>query len=377
MTKAVFETSTFADVMKRAAAVAPTRGDSFDKAAGVLLDVAPDTGTVVVRATDTAIFYMEALSFVKLEGNDTQWRLPSILLNGFASKLPIGSGNTITLDDEVEPPKVVLSCNRTKAKLNTLDPTYFPHWDAIEVDQMFQVADFGGAVKQVLWAASNNIDVLSGVAIDSSGVWTTDRFRAAHATRDIGDDWESRVVVPGKLLSKVLPDKGELSIGMIDGAFVVQPNEFTQIRTVIFDQPYPPVERLLGQEFDYKSFFDRDAFMEMLGRAGDFTLGSRQNALKMYIGRGEVALMMNNQEYGLFGDVLDCAGSAESHGRIEIAFKPENLRDAIGTYPNKAVEMQYNEDRTTPRKGLIKLVHGKEYAGVLQPLQDKEPDPNA
>jgi len=373
VTRLVLETSTFADVIKRAASVAPTRGEAFDKASGILIDVDPENLSVIVRTTDTTMFYLESMTFIKAEGARATWRLPSMILNSFAGKLPIKSGNTVTLDDKIEPPRVVLSCNRTKAKLNTLDPSFYPSWDALEVEDLFEVQDFGGLIKQVLWATANNLDVLSGVAIDSEGIWTTDRYRAAHGIRKI-EGWGERIVVPAKMLSKVLPDKGSLSIGVAGNFLVVQPNEYAQIRAVTFDAKFLPVERIIRQEFDYKSFFDRDEFSAMLAQACDFTLGSRQNTLKMFIGQGEVALMMNNNEYGLFGSVLDCSGSAESHARITISFKPENLRDALAAFPNKVVEMQYNQDRETARKGLIKFKHADEYESVLQPLQEREPE---
>jgi hypothetical protein len=85
-TKVVFEAAALADALKRAAAVAPTRGVSFTKAAGIVLQVSQED--VVVKATDTVTKFATWLTPESVTGDSTTWRLPSKLFSEVIGKLP-------------------------------------------------------------------------------------------------------------------------------------------------------------------------------------------------------------------------------------------------------------------------------------------------
>lgn len=370
MTKITLETTSLADVIKRAAAIAPTRGDAFDKTAGVILQINALASTVTVMATDTSVFYMENMSVVGLEGDSTTWRVPSQIFAGITGKLPMGSGNQVTMDDQVPGKfnKIVLRCNKLVAELNKLDMAHYPLWSAVDTSTLTPVQNFGAAVKQVMWAASNTGTTLAGVALFPDSVCATDRFRMARVELDTG--LVETLVIPGKILAKVLPDNGEVSIGHVGTNFMISPNEWTQIRTVTGADPYPNVAAVLGRQFDATSHFGKTEFMNMLNRSMDFTGGSREASVSMFLGKGEVALHMDNREVGLFGDLVDASGDAENHKRIKIIFLPENLRDAVAVFPGEVITMKYNLDRTAEaRKLAVSFTNEANYNSLIQPMR--------
>ena len=371
MTKLTFETATLADVLKRACAVAPTRGDAFDKAAGVVFRIRD--GSITVLATDTLVFYTEAVNciFSATGTDETIWRIPSIILGSIVSKLPMGSGSTVELEDESERPKIVLRCGKTVAKFNLLDEKYYPLWSPTDPGELTTVSGFGAAVKQVLWATSNAEPTLSGVALFPDSVCATDRIRMARVELATGLD--DVCVIPGKVISRVVPDQGEVRIGMVGGNFMLCPNEYTQIRTVVLAEAYPDIRRVLDRDFEATSHFSQSQFAPMLTRALDFTQGDRQAKVTVFLGKGEVALYLDNKQVGLFGDIIDATGDAEDHNRLKINFLPDNLRDAIATFPGEVITIKYNLDRKTAAKAAISFTNEANYISLVQPLRESEP----
>src|SRR6478735_9046351 len=100
MTKVVFETATIADAIRKADRVAPGKDKAFDKAAGIVIEVDPQAEPpVIIRATNLDVYSMEWMDVLSVEGDVARWRLPSSLLAQVMSKLPIGSGTTVTLEE--------------------------------------------------------------------------------------------------------------------------------------------------------------------------------------------------------------------------------------------------------------------------------------
>jgi hypothetical protein len=57
--KAIFENATIADSIAKASRVAPTKGEAFDKASGILMTLDPEEKTVTLRSTNLMVFYLE------------------------------------------------------------------------------------------------------------------------------------------------------------------------------------------------------------------------------------------------------------------------------------------------------------------------------
>lgn len=362
--KVVFENATIADSISKAARVAPTKGSAFDKAAGILMTLDPAAGTVSLRATDLEIFYMEIVDAVEVEGEGC-WRFPSQIISGVLSKLPIGSGRQVTLE-EIESGTVSIKSGRTSAKLRTTDSSYFPNWEPFDPDELQVVSDLGTRIQQVEWAALSGGDPpMCGIHLDGKNVIATDRVRMAIAPCEAGPIYKP-ITIPTGILNPVMRSMRDVAIGIGEGQLHLMPDKSTQIRTVIFDMPYPPVERAMRRDEPTSVKFKKNLLLEMIDRTMVFGANDRSPLLTMFVGSGEIAVMMSDQEQGLLGDVIDVPGYAD-HKRMKILFTPKNLTDAINASPSDQVEMFYDPEKPS---SVIRIDGGSGYESWVMPRRE-------
>lgn len=375
MTKVVFETATIADAIKKAARIAPGKGKAFDKAAGIVLEISPGTeAPVVVRATNLDIFSMEWVDAVEATGPSATWRLPSQLLAQVIGSLPIGSGLQTTFEEIIDAKGhsfVQVTNRRTKAKFNMMRAEDFPAWSVFDPDTLYPCEDLGGRIDQVEWAAakSDNLPILSGIYFDGSQCLATDRYRLAAAELKI-PDLQHPVAVPAGLLGQILKQTGEVMVGIDGGQFLIMPDEHTQIRCVLYGQDYPKVERIMVRDKPNKLIVKKAPLLEVISRANAFTGSDRFPTLRVYFGKEEIAVMMNNEEIGLLGDVVEVPGHC-LHERFEIKFTPKNLVDAITKSPNEEILLGY--DISNP-KATVYVDGGSGYEAWVMPRGDANPE---
>ena len=367
MTRVVFENATLADAIKAADRVTPRKGQAFDKANGILLELDPSQGTVVVRATDTELYHMAWLDAVELEGEATTWRLPAQLFSGVTGSLPIGTGKNVELVDSVNGHSRALNLNsgRTKCKFMLLGHEHYPEWGAFDPDHLYPAQDLGGRIAQVEWAAAKSEIPLNGVYLDGEFAICTDRYRAARVPLSI-PDLESPVVIPAGLIGQILKQTGEVQVGVDGSTFMIMPDEHTQVRTVIYESKFPNVKRIM--QTDYPSFvkFKKSDLIEVINRTMNFQGNDRTPTIRVFIGLEEIGCMMSNAEIGFIGDVVEVPGQAV-HDRYEIKFTPKNLLDAINSSPNEEVTMGYD---TGKKVGIIYINGGSGYDAWVMPRMD-------
>lgn len=360
MTKVTFENATIRDVIGKAARIAPTRGSAFDKAAGILLEVDADRGEVTVRSTNIEVFYMEVVDVVGIEGPSCQWLVPSMLLDGICAKLPITSGASVAFDNEG--PQLKIATGRMRATIRLMDPTYYPDWKAFDPDNLTAVSDFGGRLQQVQWAASKTgTPPLTGIHLNGQIAAATDTFRIALTPCEI--ELYEPVTIPAATLTPLMKTLGEVRIGQEDGHLLLMPDESTQIRAVIFQGKYPPVQNVLKRDEPVAVMVKRDALVEMIEQAMVMGQRDRTPILKMILGLEELAVMMEDVEMGLLGNVLELPGQA-NHDRHYIGFTPENITSALKASPNGDVTMYYTPG--SPMKP-VRLDGGSGYESLIMP----------
>jgi len=367
VTKVVFETATLADAVKKAEKIAPSKGQAFDMAAGFVLEVTPGL-PVVVRSTNLEIFSMEWIETLETDGEKTSWRVPAGLFAQVVTSLPIGSGKTVTLEDQIVgfSSQLHLTSGRTKAKFNMLDVSHYPHWTAFDPDSLFKVNDFGGRMALVEWATDKSLPPLTGVHLDGEFAFGTDRFRLAATELPI-PDLPHPITIPAKILSQVMKQIGEVQIGFEGTQLLVMPDEYTQLRSVIFAEQYPNMTRALSMKFDTSVRIKKEPFLEILNRASNFAGGDRIPHLKMFIGKEEIAVMMTNDEVGLLGDVYEIPGQAE-HGRFTIGFTPRNIIESVANAPSAELTLHYNEGNST---SMVHIDGGSGYKTWVMPRSEK------
>ena len=361
MTKVTFENATIRDVIGKAARIAPTRGSAFDKAAGIHLTVDAENNEVTVRSTNTEVFYMEIVDVVSIEGPSCVWLLPSGLLDGICSKLPITSGATVAFDNDGSQMKI--ATGRMRANLRLMDPTYYPDWKPFDPTGLSPVSDFGGRLQQVQWAASRTAaPPLTGIHLDGRIAGATDTFRVAITPCEVPQLYEP-VTIPAATFTPLMKTLGEVKIGQEDGHLLVMPDDSTQIRAVIFSDKYPNLHAVLKRSEPDAVLISRDQLVEMIDQA--MVIGARDRAplLKMILGQQELAVLMEDQELGLLGNVMELAGQA-NHDRHYIGVTPDNLTSALRAAPNDQVSLYYTVG--APMKP-IRLDGGSGYECLIMP----------
>lgn len=370
MTKIVFETATLADAIKKAERVAPTTGQAFDKAAGILFEINPlSTAPVVTKVTNLDIFRMEWLDVVDASGSATTWRVPSRLFTQVVGSLPIGSGKTVTLEEKSEGvySQLHLSSGRTKARFNLIDGSYYPSWDAFDPDTLLSTVDLGGRIAQVEWAAAKTEAPICGVHFDGEQCVATDRFRLASAPVKFPGLTEP-ITVPAGILSTLLKQTGEIKVGIDGGQLLLMPDETTQIRCILYGLKYPGMTKVMVTERPNYITVKKTEILEIMNRATTFGQGDRIAPLRTFIGKEEFAVMMTNAEVGLLGDVVELPGQA-LHDRVEIIFTAKNILDAINSSPNEEVTIGYD---TANPLGVIYVDGGSGYKSWIVPRKKVE-----
>lgn len=343
-TRVSFEAATIGDALKRAARVAPAKvGTAFDKAAGIVLDIAPGTDApCVVRATDTEVFYLEVLETISAEGDKCRWRLPSQLMASVIGSIPPTSGRTVTFSWEGSGP-VRITSSRMKVELNLMLNPFYPEWDAVDATQLVNAPNFGGAITRVEWAASKEGPApLNGILIDGSYIVATDRYRIARVECPIPLPGPP-LIIPAWSIGHLLKSMGDVLIGMAGNLFIVMPDDFTQFQVVTMGDKFSPVEKLYALPYEESVHVGKDELLRQINNALSFAGSNRDPMVTLWFGREELAIHLHNQDIGMFGDVIPVAGQA-THERVKIHFTPKMLVDALTNAPNNTVEIKYKPE---------------------------------
>lgn len=375
MTKVVFETATLADSIKKADRIAPTKGSAFDKAAGIVISVDSEHGLVVVKATDLSIYSQEWVSALEIDGDPVTWRVPSKLFATVLAGLPIGTGKNITLEEKSDGRNRMLhlTAGRTRAKFNLMSVDYYPEWAVFSPDGLVEVDDFGGRIALVEWAASKTEEPLTGVHFDGERVLACDRYRLATTPLPITGLVEP-VTVPAGILGSILKQTGEVRVG-IDawGHMLIMPDDTTQIVASTFGQEYPNTARLTNRERPAMLKLKKEPTLEIMNRARAFAGTDRFPLMRVFIGKEELAVIMNTSEVGTLADVMEIPGQC-LHNRLEIKFTPSNLIEAIQACPNDELNFWYDPEDSM---GVPYIDGGSGYEVWVMPRKALSPEEKA
>lgn len=374
MTRIVMETAALADAIKKAEIVAPTTaGQAFDKAAGILMEIRPGSDTpVIIRTTDLNIYRIEWLDAVEAEGVEVFWRLPSRIFASVLAGLPIGSGVNVVLEDSViegMARQVVLKQGRTTAKFNLMRADYYPEWGIFDPSALTVVADLGGRISQVEWAAAKTEVPISGVHFDGVYASATDRVRLVRVPLEIPGLTE-RITVPGRLLSQLLKQTGDIRVGASGEQFLIMPDDTSQMRVVIYGLPFPNFDKPMSRTYPNSFKVRKSDILAIMGRASGFA-SDRDPIMQCIIGKKEFAVVMDNSEQGLFGDVIDL-GTQCDHPRHKILFTPKNIVEPITNSPSEEVEIFYDiASALVP----VRVDGGSGYVALAVPRKNMEAVP--
>ena len=346
-TTVVFETGTIGDVIRKAAQVAPTKvGAAFDSASGLVFDIDPITeAKCVVRATDLSLFYLEVVDVLECAGEAVRWRLPAPVLQAVVGSMSTKTSKQITFNHVGK--QIEISSGRMKARLNLILAETYPDWNVSSDVDLVPAQDFGARLLRVEWASAsgtdkNDISPLAGVLVNGTHLIATDRYRVARFPCVV--PLSEPVLIPAKTLATLTSRMGEVRVGFDGHLFVVMPDPYTQLKTVVVASKFPDLGVLLGKEFSTEVVFPKSDLIESIQRTGAFVGSDRNPVIDLYLGRGEIAVLVANHEVGLLSDVMEVPGQIE-HRRCMIRFTPKYLLDALNNAPSEMITMRYNHER--------------------------------
>lgn len=360
MTDITFETATIADAVRRAAKVAPGKsGHAFDKAAGLLFEIDPSVNACMIRATNLDAFHAEVIGVVASSGDPARWRLPSMLLAQVVGGLPPKAGSQVTFTQNGR--KITVKQGRMTATMNMMDDDSYPDWELFDASQLTPVASLGQRVGMVEWAATtDNSPPLCGVYLDGTYAVSTDRYKVARVPCKI-ENLERPILIPSGVLGQVLKPMGETGIGFDGHQFLLAPDGYTWVSTTIYDTEFPKLDPIYAFEYEAEVEVNKTELLEKINRALSYSGADRNPLLKTYWGKREIAVMLENAEVGLFGDVIE-PGNGLDHKRVQINFSPKNLTDALNNAPDAKVTIHYDYSTADPReKKTIRVDGGSGY----------------
>lgn len=342
-TKVTFETAALQDALKKADRIAPGKGKAFDQSGGIVMELLPAFGQVVLRATDGEIFYREWVTAeIETDRPDAiAWRLPNMMLTPVVTSLPIGTGKTVVFNEPNDGGKIELKSGRVKAKINQMDISFYPEWEVFNPDDLSPVADMGGRLGMTEWCASTDTPPLTGVHFTGDEIRVTDRYRLVCVPLKI-ENMPAPVTVPAGLLASVLKQTGEVMVGFTEHQMLLMPNETTQIRAVLIGGDYPKLDRIMDRDRPNKVTFKKEEMISSIQRAVIAAGGDRLPTLSLYMGREEITVLVRGEETSIM-DAVEVPGYC-THDRIEILLTPKNLQDVLQHSPNDSITLHYDAE---------------------------------
>lgn len=349
-TTVTFETATLADVVNKAARVAPSKsGNAFDKAAGLLMEVRPDEEVkCIIRSTNLDVFYIEVCDCLGAEGEPANWRMPSSLLMSAISHLPTGQGKQVEISDNENPRRVNLSSGRMRASMGKMDETTYAEFQPINDITYTSVVGAAGRINQVAWAAAKTgSEPLNGIHFTGEHVVATDRQRMARAPFLV--EIPRQVTVPVSIIGQILKQSADVEVGLDQHQIVFRPDDYTQISSVVFALDYPSaaLDRAMRTEYDTMCKVRKEQLLKMISACVGFAGADRDPSISLFLGKKELAVYLTNSDTGYLGDAIDAPDA--DHRRAELCFSPKYLTDALNATPGEIVTLGYDiDDKRAP-----------------------------
>lgn len=348
MTKLRFEVAALAAAIKKASRIAPTKaGKALDSSAGIVFEISPQyPNQVTLKATNLEVFYLEVVPALEVVAAEPViWRLSSSILASIIGSYPLGSGQTMTM--EQKDTQIHLTQQRSRGRLNMMRAEGYPQWSAVPPEDLSSVEKFGALIAAVEWAAAKRGEPpLTGVHLNGHAIAATDRYRMAMIPCPVA--LPAPVTIPAGVLGAVIRPEVDVQVGMVNSTLLLMPDEATQIRTVIYDVQFPNIGNFSQYTPPEMIEVNKSGVLDILQRAVIMTQNERDvPTITVIVGKGEFAAMGADQEMGLLGDSILLNGNQAAHARVSYKFTPQNLIDGISNAPSDKVVLYYNPDDIT------------------------------
>lgn len=341
MTKIVLEVAAFADALKKADKVAPSRGVDFTKMAGIVIDITQQE--VVVMARDSEVTFATWLTPESVDGPDMTWRLSSRVFSEVVGKLKTTMYKTVTLEDVGS--SINLTHGRgTRAQFRLMSATDYPKWLPFSPDDMQVVDGLAGVIQSVGWAVSKGTDVpMIGVHFDGEVAMATDKYR--FATTPCPLELAKPITIPVGSLTSVLRPNEQVRMRVEDSHLYIMPDDYTQMSFTAYGVDYPPLRRVMKREYPRMANVSKAGLIDIIELAMPMAGADRSPTILLIFGREEIAAMLVNEETGRLGSTLDTPGQLDFSPREEVRFNPDWVLQALAACPGGEVTIGYDPDK--------------------------------
>lgn len=300
--------------------------------ANVLLQA--EGGKLTVTATDLDI---QISSTAPAEG-ELSTTVDAKRLSDIARRL---SGDVVTITHADD--KLVVKSGRSRFTLPTLPVEDFPHLDAGELGEPFQL-DFAALVAPVKFAISSEQTryYLCGVHLHSTAeggirAVATDGHRLAHNTAS-GVPAIPAVIVPAKTVGLV--PAGVVEVGLSKNTVRFATAD-TVIVSKLIDATYPDYQRVIPKGNDKTVTVDRKNLANAVARAS-IVSSERSRAAKFTVAGDNIAIDVNATDGTAHEDVpVEYSGEP-----VEIGFNSQYMADILAAVPGEEIRMSLADGGT-------------------------------
>lgn len=363
MKKATFEVATLADAVNKASRVAPTKGASFDRAAGVVLEIDPGADEqVVIKSTDLELSFRQQVNVLDLGDEACTWRVSSSLFNSILSTLPMSSGSTVTVAEKDDGDGYIyFKSGKTKAKLRFVVGD-FPIIPLIDPETLSPAAGFARRMQQVAWACDKNRQsVLGGIHIDGNYLYACDRQSAARVPCVV--PVQEPVTAPLAELSALIKNTSHVNVRAIDGKILLMPDPYTQMSSLLYADPYPKIDALFSREqYTNTVVVESSKLQSALDRMLILVKSERMPVTTIEIGDGVMRLEMEVPEVGKIDDEVEAEGGSPGDPFV-LSFTPTCLTDALNASGRPKVSIDYGPTALSQ----MRLRDDNDFVAVIMP----------
>ena len=367
MNRVTFDSATLADAVQKAARIAPSKGSAYDKAAGIFFEYKHPATVLIMKATNLDSTYTQKLTMLdpKVEGDFT-WRIPSALLAGLMSNLPLGAGKQITFIDKGDDSSIRIKQDTMMVKLAMITGDY-PVIRSFDSASMAEANDFAHKVEQVTWACARDDSMYSGVHIDGDSLIGCDKTVAAIVPCKV--PIANPITVPLWALSSILRQATDVRLAATDTKLNIQLDAESQATTSIFSGKYPNVKALLRDNYTGEIKIPRQPFLEALNRMLVVARSERLPTVKLsFNGSGLVKNITMDLEVPDTGRIQDSVDAEGTFDDFEIWFTPGYIIGAMEQAKDELVTVKYGHpDPAKATLSPVLVADAKDYQALVTP----------
>ena len=252
--------------------------------------------------------------------------------------------------EQIDGSLVRISCELSEYKLNGMSVYDFPIIDFIDNSNnsfTLNSSDLEGIIDNISFSSSEDRSRMSLTGINLVSVdnrlecVATDSYRLAKQVIDLENTNDFNIIIPTTSLIKFrgIANGEDKILFLIDNSFLqVNLNNYN-IKLNLIDDRFPDISRLIPSEYNNTIRVKSDNLFKIIERA-TFINANKKGIIRLIADSNEIIVKSNSQEVGSYNDKLEVI-SFEGDP-LEIAFNGQFLKDAIGPFSGKEVNIKFS-----------------------------------